>query len=112
MPPPAGQPEDAQPPATPTLPQTAQAQLLPIRRSVKYVPFLTTGAILGFILGSLVGRFGLGAGPNDGGLAGTVSAIQGGGYSAFAGIAYVGALGALAGLLIGAITALALDRRR
>ena len=89
-----------------------RTHLVPVRRSVKYVPFLATGAIIGFVLGSLYGRFGPDGRPLQGSAAGTVGEMVGGGYSALTGIAYLGALGALVGLLVAAIVAIALDRRR
>ncbi len=81
----------------------ATVHLLPVRRSVKYVPFLLTGAVVGFVLGGLVGRFGL-VSPGAGD---TVAAA----YSAGSAVAYLGALGALVGALVGAVVALTLDRR-
>lgn len=103
-------PTDSHTAASPS-PTEPQPQLLPIRRSVKYVPFLATGALIGFVLGSLYGRFGPGAAPSAGAFANGMQA-SGAGYSSFAGIAYLGALGTIVGVLVAAVVAIALDRRR
>lgn len=75
---------------------------LRVRRSVNYVAFLVTGAVLGFIVGVLVELLG-----PTGGLAGAAAP-----YTRSSTLAYLGVSGALAGTLIAGVVALLLDRRR
>ncbi len=64
------------------------------RRTPRLLPFLLTGAILGFAIGGFIGL--------QGGAAG--------GYSATSAMGYLGLLGALFGTLLGGIAYLIADR--
>ncbi len=64
------------------------------RRTPRLLPFLLTGAILGFAVGGFLGLRG----------------VPAGGYSATSAMGYLGLLGALFGTLLGAIAYLIADR--
>ena len=74
----------------------------PSRRPPRFLPFILTGAVLGFLVGAAVSVFGWLEDPDP-----TVASN----YGASAGIGYLGFLGALLFGLLAALLALLIDRR-
>jgi predicted outer membrane lipoprotein len=70
------------------------------RRYPNFTAFIATGAIIGFVLGSLVGSL------DDG------SSEMGRSYSGSTAVLFLGLLGACVFGLLGALVAVLLDRRR
>ncbi len=73
----------------------------PVRRP-RFLPFILTGAVLGFLVGATLSLGGWFADPNP-----TVASN----YAPSAGVGYLGAVGALLVGLLAAVVAVLLDRR-
>jgi hypothetical protein len=72
------------------------------RRPPRFLPFILTGAVLGFLVGAAVSQFGWLEDPTP-----TVASN----YGPSAGVGYLGLLGALLFGLLAALLALLVDRR-
>ena len=72
-------------------------------RRPRFLPFILTGAVLGFLVGASVSAFGWLEDPDP-----TIASN----YDPSAGIGYLGLLGALFGGLLAAVAAVLVDRRR
>ena len=75
----------------------------PSRRPPRFLPFILTGAVLGFLIGASFAVFGWLEDPDP-----TLASN----YDASAGVGYLGFLGALFGGLVAAVVAILVDRRR
>ena len=72
------------------------------RRPPRFLPFILTGAVIGFVLGAAVSTFGWLEDPTP-----TLASN----YGSSAGVGYLGFLGALLVGLLAALLALLIDRR-
>jgi hypothetical protein len=75
----------------------------PSRRPPRFLPFILTGAVIGFLVGASVSAYGWFEDPDP---------VLASNYAPSAGIGYLGLLGALVFGLLAALLALLIDRRR
>jgi len=87
--------------STPSQPQRKPQPAIRRRRSPRLIPFLATGAILGYVIGLL-----LAARPLDG-----ADALKLANYSFSSQAGYLGLFGAMIGALVAAVAYVLLDRR-
>ena len=75
----------------------------PSRRAPRFLPFILTGGVLGFLVGASISAFGWFEDPDP-----TIASN----YDPSAGIGYLGVLGAVLGGLLAAVVAVLIDQRR
>jgi membrane associated rhomboid family serine protease len=75
---------------------------VPPVRHVRFLPFILTGAVLGFVVGAALALFGWFQDPNP-----TIASN----YAPTAGVGYLGLLGAVLFGLLAAVLALVIERR-